>query len=100
MVMDKLKVIPELPKITNAPCKGLTEQFFIIATINKTGPKKTQIAKEIRETKAICEGCEFRKPCVVGAIERSENVGIWGGVNFFNRYERREVMKRYKDGTL
>lgn len=29
--------------------------------------------------RAVCATCPIRRPCLVGAVERSEAYGIWGG---------------------
>lgn len=32
--------------------------------------------------KAICRRCELRDPCLLGAVDRNEHFGVWGGINF------------------
>jgi WhiB family redox-sensing transcriptional regulator len=39
---------------------------------------------DIARAKVICVGCELRQQCLVGALERREPVGVWGGECFFN----------------
>lgn len=36
----------------------------------------------IEKAQAICAACPLRAPCYAGAVERGEEWGIWGGVNF------------------
>lgn len=41
--------------------------------------------------KRVCMACDVRVECLLGAIERREQWGIWGGLNV---RERRDVAKR------
>ncbi len=34
---------------------------------------------DIARAKAICSKCPVRAPCLAGALERAEPVGVWGG---------------------
>lgn len=43
--------------------------------------------------RAACASCPYAEPCLNGAIERGEQYGIWGGVDFGNRTERRRARK-------
>lgn len=95
--MDKLV---NAPQIKNAPCLGMTDRFFVATAIDKPGPKKDVIVKEIKETKAICSGCDHRMICLAAAVDRNEQIGIWGGYNFFNRTERKEAKKEATDANI
>ena len=34
---------------------------------------------ELERAKALCGGCPIRAQCLVGALERAEPWGVWGG---------------------
>lgn len=49
---------------------------------------------EIAKAKGICEGCEVRVLCLLGALERDEEFGIWGGLTPEERESgRREILR-------
>lgn len=66
-----------LARCATQDCDGLYEQ----------GP----IQKEAR---LICAECSVRLECLVDALERRENFGVWGGLN---ERERRAIVKAYGD---
>jgi len=35
--------------------------------------------REIAEAKEFCQECPLRRPCLLGAIQREEPWGVWGG---------------------
>jgi WhiB family redox-sensing transcriptional regulator len=35
--------------------------------------------------KSVCASCALVTPCLMGAIERNEQFGIWGGANYKTR---------------
>ena len=39
---------------------------------------------DIARAKAICSKCALAAPCLAGALERAEPVGVWGGQLLFN----------------
>ena len=80
----------------NPPCHGLTDQFFAASSIGRSGTKTKEQTQQINEAKAICSTCIHKEKCLTGAIERNEQIGIWGGVNFFNRTEKKLVMSKQK----
>lgn len=45
--------------------------------------------KEIGWAKQVCGGCPVRAACLEGAVERKEQAGVWGGVDFAERTSRR-----------
>lgn len=38
----------------------------------------------VEQAKALCQGCPLRQDCLVGALERQEPWGVWGGELFVN----------------
>ena len=61
---------------TNARCRDgagtLTVLFF------------SEQIDDIARAKEICARCPLIEPCLVGALERREPWGVWGGQLFFN----------------
>lgn len=82
-------------KSANPPCSGKTEQFFIVTNVEfsgkNVGPKKLDAIEKIKQVKSICSGCSVKMECLSLAVERNEQVGIWGGFNFFSSKERKEA---------
>lgn len=37
---------------------------------------------DVERAKRLCQGCPLREPCLVGALERREPWGVWGGEVF------------------
>lgn len=35
--------------------------------------------EQAHAAKRVCGGCPYKAPCLLGAIERGEEHGIWGG---------------------
>lgn len=46
------------------------------------------------KAKAICAGCPIRRECLVGALARNEEHGIWGGAG----EQRRRTLRRAQAG--
>lgn len=42
----------------------------------------SSLPSEVKLAKAYCQGCPNRAPCLTGALERAEVVGVWGGEIF------------------
>jgi hypothetical protein len=57
------------------PCSGLTDLFFV-------GEDKTN---QIEKAKKICRPCQKRIECLCGAILRSEQFGVFGGMSVSDR---------------
>jgi WhiB family redox-sensing transcriptional regulator len=38
-----------------------------------------QHPSQVEEAKALCGGCPVREACLLGALERREAGGVWGG---------------------
>jgi WhiB family redox-sensing transcriptional regulator len=59
------------PDITGSslglPCMEDPELFF------------AESPQDVEEAKALCRGCRARVACLVGALERKEPWGVWGG---------------------
>jgi len=51
---------------------GQTELFF------------SELIPEINRAKAICAACPLMEACLLGAIQRREPAGVWGGQLFAN----------------
>lgn len=45
-----------------------------------------------KEARLICAECTVRLECLVDALERRENFGVWGGLN---ERERRAILKAF-----
>lgn len=52
------------------PCQVSSELFF------------AERAADVDAAKALCAGCPIRTACLLGAIERREPWGVWGGEVF------------------
>ena len=74
-------------------CDGMTEQFFIVTTVGRAGPKKTAQRLAVQNAKDICATCQYQQVCLETAVKRNEYIGIWGGVDFYNRQEKKEAME-------
>lgn len=61
---------------SSARCFGIGPDLFF-------GPERREGDRKRRErearAKAICMQCPVRIPCLVGALERDEQEGVWGG---------------------
>jgi len=51
---------------------GQTELFF------------SELIPEINRAKAICATCPLMEACLLGAVQRREPAGVWGGQLFAN----------------
>jgi WhiB family transcriptional regulator, redox-sensing transcriptional regulator len=49
------------------PCTKDPELFF------------AESPQDVEQAKAMCRGCQARLACLVGALERKEPWGVWGG---------------------
>jgi WhiB family redox-sensing transcriptional regulator len=49
------------------PCTQDPELFF------------AESPQDVEQAKAMCRGCRVRLACLVGALERREPWGVWGG---------------------
>jgi len=56
-----------LPVGLDLPCTEDPELFF------------AESPEDVETAKAMCRGCRARVACLVGALERSEPWGVWGG---------------------
>lgn len=62
----------------HAVCRGMgTKNFF--GSISRGEARRPLIAKAI----AVCQTCTVRKECFNFAKKSGENIGVWGGVDFF-----------------
>lgn len=73
---------PTDPALVEAACRGHDPGLWF--------PSDDQGDNHGREAKAICAGCPVRRRCLVGALERREEHGIWGGAGG----ARRRVLRR------
>lgn len=69
-----------------ALCLGIgTPQYF---------PQKGKNMKtKVEATKRQCFQCPVQSSCLDYAIEHKEKFGIWAGVNFSNRKERKKILE-------
>ncbi len=68
-----------------AACRGPnTALFFPPSHFERKDDRENRESK----AKAICSGCDVRKPCLEYAIRCKEQHGIWGGLN---ELERRQL---------
>jgi WhiB family redox-sensing transcriptional regulator len=42
----------------------------------------SSVPAELNLAKAYCRGCPNRQPCLAGALQRAEPIGVWGGEIF------------------
>lgn len=47
--------------------------------------------------RAICATCPIRRPCLIGAVERSESFGVWGGAG---EPTRRRLRRAWRVGGV
>jgi WhiB family redox-sensing transcriptional regulator len=65
-----------------AACRGPnTALFFPPSHFERKDDRETRESK----AKAICSGCDVRKPCLEYAIRSKEQHGIWGGLTEVER---------------
>jgi WhiB family transcriptional regulator, redox-sensing transcriptional regulator len=67
--------IAERPDWSVAACRdpgGQTDLFF------------SELIPEINRAKAICQVCPLMEACLIGAVQRREPAGVWGGQLFAN----------------
>ena len=57
----------KLPLGLDLPCTEDPEIFF------------ADSPTDVETAKAMCRGCEARITCLIGALERREPCGVWGG---------------------
>jgi WhiB family redox-sensing transcriptional regulator len=84
---------PEWSWRYQAKCAGIDTEIFF-------PPRDRSLYKPIADkAKAICFGkdgsseCPVRKTCLVDALERDEQHGIWGGMS---HRERNALIRRWK----
>jgi WhiB family transcriptional regulator, redox-sensing transcriptional regulator len=53
------------------PCRSNDPELFFAET-----------PQDVEQAKALCVGCPVRTQCLVGALERREPWGVWGGELF------------------
>lgn len=70
-----------------ANCAGVDPELFY----PQRGGSKVLQAEQIRQAKAVCDGCAVRAQCLTEALERQEPWGIWGGLS---ERERRRLQTR------
>jgi WhiB family redox-sensing transcriptional regulator len=49
-----------------------------------------EVPAELELAKSLCDGCPARQACLIGALERREPCGVWGGEIF----ERGSIIAR------
>lgn len=63
-----------------------TDDFYVRDYEPKSNKKRIDIENRLRK---ICDGCSFRKECLVWAVHHEEH-GFWGGTN---EEERKQIRK-------
>jgi WhiB family redox-sensing transcriptional regulator len=61
--------VPAVPRVV-LPCQVWSQLFF------------AERETDVDRAKALCADCPIRTDCLVGAIERREPWGVWGGEVF------------------
>lgn len=54
-------------------------------------PTRTTRKVAIEAAKALCRQCPVASDCLADALDRTEEFGIWGGLD---EYERRDLKRR------
>jgi WhiB family redox-sensing transcriptional regulator len=57
---------------------------------------KAERVDVVAVAKMICDSCIIKDACLTGAYKRNEQNGIWGGVDFTIRNERKNARARYR----
>ena len=70
----------------DAACRDEDPELFF--PIGNTGPAIIQID----EAKAVCRRCPVVEECLLWALERGQDAGVWGGLS---EDERRSLKRRY-----
>jgi WhiB family redox-sensing transcriptional regulator len=42
----------------------------------------SDVPADVDRARVLCAGCPMRRPCLVGALQRGEACGVWGGELF------------------
>lgn len=67
-----------------AKCAGKPASLFFIE-VGAGGSHK--YSKMYKEARSICMSCGVAKKCYDFAVNNNEEYGVWGGVNFAQRYK-------------
>ena len=76
------------------PCTGKWKTMF--PTVKDRHDKERSAGKldpETASAKIICAQCFRIEDCLEDAYDMRERFGIWGGVNFGNKDERRDFLR-------
>ena len=65
------ETLTEIAKLVDLPCWSADPELFFAES-----PADVALAK------AVCQTCPVRRQCLVGALERREPWGVWGGELF------------------
>jgi hypothetical protein len=60
---------------SQVPCKGLLDLFF------------DEQPESISAAKSLCETCPLCAECLLGALDRAEAYGVWGGTDYEERVD-------------
>jgi hypothetical protein len=58
--------------------------------------RKAERVEVVAVAKMICDSCIIEDACLAGAHKRNEQNGIWGGVDFTIRNERKNARTHYR----
>lgn len=63
------------------PCRREPERFFPDIDAATTSRQRRRLYRTVLPgIRAVCDGCFFRIPCAIGALENREIAGVWAGV--------------------
>jgi WhiB family redox-sensing transcriptional regulator len=57
---------------------------------------KALISRRVAEAKARCAGCPVKAECLAYAVATNQVHGVWGGVDFSDKGERRPARREWK----
>lgn len=60
-------------------------------------PEIWQKAATERDAKDICEWCPVQPQCLLTAIHRNEQYGVWGGLNVAERTSLKRAVRRKRE---
>jgi len=76
--------------LVEMPCGDEDPELFFFAERQRSRSREMQL----RVARAVCARCIVRKDCLMGAVERDESYGIWGGAS---ERELHILAAKYKD---
>jgi WhiB family transcriptional regulator, redox-sensing transcriptional regulator len=65
--------VDAVPDVRSLPCRSGDPDLFF-----------AEAPADVERAKSLCAACPVREQCLVGALERREPWGVWGGQLFLN----------------